>query len=148
MFWRKAHDEMKECVLPQGWRISFPVPWEIEHSPEGDQVIAYPKDNDLTVRISAMNAAKAGQPAPMSLMRDGFLSSVPRAFQRVPMKLVRLPGCAVDCVRGQYAENGEMAHRMCVGVATEGKLLSIGIFAKDPADIDRALPLLKTVRRV
>jgi hypothetical protein len=82
MFFKK-NNNLKEYKLPLGWFISLPKTWIFEPKPEENQSLAYPNDSDLTFRITPMHAEKHGQLAPLEVMRNAFISTIPSDFKMV-----------------------------------------------------------------
>ena len=141
--------KLKEYTLPHGWKISFPTSWQHEFQPEeeGDQYLFYPKNDDLTFRITSYRVEKQGINAPVDVMMEAFLHSA-RTLQQKKDLNIKLDDFVFECREGIIQENGKDINRVSCGIAIEGFLLLIYIYATKKQSIEKSLSYINTVCRV
>ena len=137
--------EMQQYRLPFQWTAAFPANWTHEYDADSDQNLFYPADSDLTFRLTAFHAEKAGVPAPESVMETVFFKSAPENSKIIEIPELIIPGCKV-LIRGRsYSENGQNVAHICAGCICEGNLLTVNIFGTDAKQVYEALAYLTLI---
>lgn len=140
---------MKSYGLPYGWKISFPESWVYEHEsyPEGDQHLFYPRDSDITFRVTSLRIKnESGGLFPIEGIQRAFSSSC-RELTLSNNIVVPNKAFLTECYRGATIENGQQIHRVSIGAMTPGHLLTANIFASCYNDIERFLYCVDTIDR-
>ena len=144
-----SNNKLTEYTLPHGWKISFPKSWQHEFQPEdeGDQYLFYPKNDDLTFRITSFHVEKQGVDAPVDIVKQAFLHSAASLQQKKDLNL-KHNDFVVECMEGITQENGKAINRVSCGIAIDGYLLTLNIYATNKHSIDQSLRYINTVCRV
>ena len=139
--------EMQRYRLPFQWTAAFPADWIHEYDAESDQNLFYPPDSDLTFRLTAFHAEKAGVPAPEPVMETVFAKSAPENSTVIDIPELVVPGCTV-LIRGcNYEEDGQTVAHICAGCICEGNLLTVNIFGTDAKQVYEGLAYLTLIGR-
>ena len=139
--------EMQRYRLPFQWTAAFPAEWIHEYDAESDQNLFYPPDSDLTFRLTAFHAEKAGVPAPEPVMETVFAKSAPENSTVIDIPELVVPGCTV-LIRGcNYEEDGQTVAHICAGCICEGNLLTVNIFGTDAKQVYEGLAYLTLIGR-
>ena len=139
--------EMQRYRLPFQWTAAFPAEWIHEYDAESDQNLFYPPDSDLTFRLTAFHAEKAGVPAPEPVMETVFAKSTPENSTVIDIPELTVPGCTV-LIRGcNYEEDGQTVAHICAGCICEGNLLTVNIFGTDAKQVYEGLAYLTLIGR-
>ena len=138
---------MIDYTMLCGWKISFPEKWIYEDDTESGQNIFYPPDSDLTIRITPFHAEKQGLAAPIEVMEEAFLRSVPKSAIPSEIKEYELNNFSVKSFENIETQNGNTVFRIMVGYYASGELLSINIFGTSKVECNQALVHLKTLQR-
>lgn len=137
--------EIRRYRLPFHWTAAFPADWTHEYDAESDQNLFYPADSDLTFRLTAFHAEKAGVPAPASVMETVFAKTAPENSTVINNPELTVPGCTV-LIRGRnYQEEGQTVSHICAGCICEGELLTVSIFGTDARQVYEALAYLTLI---
>ncbi len=139
--------KMQRYRLPFQWTAAFPADWIHEYDAESDQNLFYPPDSDLTFRLTAFHAEKAGVPAPEPVMETVFAKSAPENSTVIDIPELVVPGCTV-LIRGcNYEEDGQTVAHICAGCICEGNLLTVNIFGTDAKQVYEGLAYLTLIGR-
>ena len=139
--------EMQRYRLPFQWTAAFPADWINEYDAESDQNLFYPPDSDLTFRLTAFHAEKAGVPAPEPVMETVFAKSAPENSTVIDIPELVVPGCTV-LIRGcNYEADGQTVAHICAGCICEGNLLTVNIFGTDAKQVYEGLAYLTLIGR-
>ena len=95
---------MKTYRLPCDWQISTPDHWQGEYEEHDGQCVFYPDNSDLTVRITPFQAAKDGPPAPMEVMENAYIRTIPASAKLRDVNLHAPDGFAVRMYENTAAE--------------------------------------------
>ena len=141
-----SENKLKEYALPFDWKISFPKSWKHGYQAEDGQYLFYPKSDDLTFRITSLRAEKEGVYAPVETMREAFLHSTVNLQPKEDFDFKR-EGFVIDCMEGIVSENENDIYEVSCGIAIEGFLLIINVFATNKQSVEQSLHYIKTVHR-
>ena len=141
--------ELIAYLLPNDWRISFPKEWsnECEQYPEGNQFLFYPKDDDLTFRITSFCVSNESKYAPIEVLCDVFQD---KCKQLKKSKVIQLINCGfkIECFEGHIREGWKKVRWVSIGVMVEGFLLIVNVFATRRNSIEKNINYLNTICRV
>jgi len=143
-----SNNKLKEYTLPFGWRISFPKSWrhEFQQEDEGDQYLFFPKNDDLTFRITSFHVEKQGVNAPVDILIQTFLHNT-RSLQQKKDLNFKHNDFDIECLEGITKENGKDINHVSCAIAVDGFLLTLNIFASKKHSIDQSLRFISSVCR-
>ncbi len=144
-FWREE-DLWKEQELSLGWRLSVPRDWAHESGEAGEEVF-YPSEGELTVKITPFHAERAEKAAPVKVMEQAFLQSVPAGAVQIKPEGYRLPG-----FRARFFEQVEKGADLpvfciCAGYFAKGDLLAVNIYGRSKEECRGAMEILWTLEK-
>lgn len=139
---------MKTYRLPCDWQISMPDHWQGEYDKDDGQCVFYPDDSDLTIRITPFQAAKDGVPAPMEVMENAYIRTIPVSAKLRDVNLHAPAGFAVKMYENTVAEEDKTVYVIYAGYCLAGELLSVSIWATDKTECEQTLDILKTIKKV
>lgn len=68
---------MNTYKLPCDWQISIPDNWQGEYNKDNGQCVFYPDNSDLTIRIMPFHAERDGVLAPIEVMENAYIRTIP-----------------------------------------------------------------------
>lgn len=143
--WREEN-LWEEHRLPLNWQISVPGNWKREAGENGE-VVFFPRQSELTVRITPFHAEKSGKPAPAKVMEQAFMQTIPpEAVQMKP------EGYGLSGFRAKFFETTETEANLPVchiyaGYFAKGELLSVNIYGRNREECVEALAVLQTLQK-
>ena len=138
---------MKTYRLPCDWQISTPDNWQGEYEEDDGQCVFYPDNSDLTVRITPFQAAKDGAPAPMEVMENAYIRTIPASAKLRDVNLHAPAGFAVRMYENTAAEEDKTVYVIYAGYYRAGDLLSVSIWATDKMECEQTLDILRTIKK-
>ena len=107
-----------------------------------------PDDSDLTIRITPFQAAKDGVPAPMEVMENAYIRTIPASAKLRDVNLHVPDGFAVKMYENTVTEEDKTVYVIYAGYCLAGELLSVSIWATDKTECEQTLDILKTIKKV
>ena len=138
---------MEKMELSLGWVLSLPDYWQGEYQKEGGQWVLYPRDSDLTLRITPFHGERNGVPAPPEVMERAFLNALPAGVKEQDSRSFAVEGFKTKMFQGRVREQGKQIQVIFLGYYGSGDLLSCSAWATRKADLQKALEVLETVGR-
>lgn len=138
---------MRMYQMDRGWYLSVPDHWIAERDSQDGHYLFYPPDSDLTLHATPFHGEYQGQPAPGELMAGAFLQGIPKGAVPLDKLACRLEKFCVKGFAFTQKEEGKKVFRRLVAYYGPGELLSVGIFGTSEQECDKALDLLRDLRR-
>lgn len=139
--------KLLEYKIPCGWQISFPSNWIHEGEADYGENIFYTPDSDLTIRITSFHAEKQGILAPIEVMENAFMQTIPKSANPKEIVEYTLDGFYSKAFENTYTENDTLVFRICICYYAAGELLSINVFSTSKEECEKSLSFLKTLRK-
>ncbi len=133
--------------LPCDWLISIPTDWQFEYDEYDGQCVFFPKDSDLTIRITPFHAAKDNVPASAEIMENAYIKSIPKSAKLRDANSMILNGFKVKMYENTLIENHKTVYVIYVGYYSAGELLSVSVWGTNKAECEQALNILRTIKR-
>ena len=137
---------MKTYKLPCDWQISIPHNWQGEYDKEDGQCVFYPDNSDLTIRITPFHAERDGVPAPIEVMENAYIRTIPMSAKLRDAHLLNPDGFTVRMYEGTLLEEGKRVYVIYIGYYSAGELLSINVYGTNKTECEQALNIIKTVK--
>ena len=141
-FRKRTH---RKYSLPFGWKITFPIDWE--HESYDDQDVFYPKDSDLTVRISPLHVTNAaGELAPIEVL-DPSKSPLKEEAKLLYGFNQKTSDYLMFAYEDIITEDGEPLHHFHIQCTAPGDTLIISVFSEARSECCRVLPFIKMIKK-
>lgn len=138
---------MKRYELDQGWSIPVPEGWVTGYDKEAGAYLLYPEDGAMTLYLTPYHAEKEGRLAPGELMEAAYLQSIPAGAVPLDTAAFRLDGLTVKGFADTPKKDGKRAFVRLLGYYGPGELLSVGVYGRTEEECEKALELLKGLRK-
>lgn len=138
---------MQTYDLPCDWQISIPDNWNGEYNEETGQCVFYPDNSDLTIRITPFHAERDGVLAPVEVMKNAYINTIPVSATSRDANPHSLGGFAAKMYESTLIEDNQTVYVIYIGYYAIGELLSINIFGTNKTECEQALDILKTIKR-
>ncbi|WP_313133265.1 hypothetical protein [Anaerocolumna sp.] len=139
--------KLLEYQMPCGWQVSFSSNWIHKEEEDGGENIFYTPDSNLTIRITSFHAEKQGILAPIEVMENAFMRTIPKSANPKEIIQYTLDGFYSKAFEDIYTENGTLVYRTCICYYAAGELLSINVFSTSKEEGENSLSFLKTLRK-
>lgn len=127
------------------WQIAMPDKWQGEYDKDNGQYVFYPDNSDLTIRITPFHAERDGVLAPIEVMEDAYIRTIPVSAKLRNANLFNLDGFEVKMYEDTFIEGSNMIYVVYVGYYSAGELLSISVWGTNKVECEQALNILKTI---
>lgn len=138
---------MKTYKLPCDCQISIPDNWQGEHDQDNGQCVFYPDNSDLTIRITPFHAERDGVLAPIEVMENAYIRTIPISAKLREVNSLNLDGFVTRMYEDTLIEESKTVYVVYIGYYSTGKLLSINIFGTNKTECEQALNILKTIKK-
>ncbi len=138
---------MQTYNLPCDWQISIPDNWKGEYNEETGQCVFYPDNSDLTIRITPFHAERDGILAPVEVMENAYINTIPASAISRDANPHSLVGYAARMYESTLIEDNQTVYVIYIGYYAIGELLSINIFGTNKTECEHALDIIKTIKR-
>ena len=138
---------MQTHGLTYDWQISIPDNWKGEYNKETGQYVFYPDNSDLTIRITPFHAERDGVLAPVEVMKNAYINTIPASATSRAANPHSLGGFAASMYESTLIEDNQTVYVIYIGYYAIGELLSINIFGTNKTECEQALDILKTIKR-
>ncbi len=138
---------MQTYGLPCDWRISIPADWEGEYDEEDGECVFYPDNSDLTIRITPFHAERDGILAPAEVMENAYINTIPTSAISRDANPYNLDGLAARMYESTVIKESKTVYVIYIGYYTTGELLSISIWSTNKNECEKALDIIKTIKR-
>jgi len=139
--------KLLEYKMPCGWQVSFPSNWIHEGEADCGENIFYPPNSDLTIRITSFRAEKHGILAPIEVMENVFMRTIPESANPKEIAEYTLEGFYLKVFENTYTENDTLVFRIYICYYAAGEILSINVFSTSKEECEKSLSFLKTLRK-
>lgn len=137
---------MNTYKLPCDWQISIPDNWQGEYNKDNGQCVFYPDNSDLTIRITPFHAERDGVLAPIEVMENAYIRTIPISAKLRNVDSFILNKFEVRMYEDTLIEENKTIYVVYVGYYSTGELLSISVWGTNKTECEQALNILKTIK--
>lgn len=128
------------------WQIAMPDNWHGEYDKDNEQYVFYPDNSDLTIRITPFHAERDGVLAPIEVMENAYIRTIPISAKLRNVNSFILDGFEVRMYEDTLIEESKTIYVVYAGYYSTGELLSISVWGTNKAECEQALNILKTIK--
>lgn len=135
---------MNTYKLPCDWQISMPDNWQGEY--DNGECVFYPDNSDLTVRMTPFHAEKDGVLAPIEIMKNAYIRTIPISAKLLNENSFVPDGFETKMYEDTLIKENKIIYVIYVGYYSAGELLSVSIWGTNKAECEQVLDILKSIK--
>lgn len=136
---------MKRYKLNLVWEILLPHDWVVEFDKIDNHYVFYPKDSDLTIRITPFHAESNGLLAPKELMKTSYINSISSSAIPLNINQCTINNSSWVAYEDVQNHNKQKVYVINAGIFADGELLSINIYSTNKSECNDALKYIRGI---